>query len=61
MEENKKKNKKKTKNKNKERELEKKKREREHFLNEEEKDRKERGDKEIRTNVYGGKKNVWMK
>ena len=34
----------------------------EHFLNEEEKERKEGGDKEIRTNMYGGeKKNVWMK
>ena len=34
------------------------------FLNEGEKERKEGGDKEIRTNVYGGKNkqtNVWMK
>ena len=37
--------------KNRERELEKKK-ERKHFLNEGEKERKEGGDKEIRTNVY---------
>ena len=35
----------------------------EHFLNEGEKERKEGGDKEIRTNIYGGKKkkNLWMK
>ena len=32
------------------------KKERKHFLNEGEKERKEGGDKEIRTNVYGGKK-----
>ena len=33
------------------------------FLNEGEKERKEGGDKEIRTNMYGGKKikNVWIK
>ena len=48
-------------NKNRERELEKKKIKRMRalagtFLNEGEKERKERGDKEIRTNVYGGKK-----
>ena len=36
-------------------------REWEHFLNEGEKERKEGGDKEIRTNVYGGKKNIWIK
>ena len=33
-----------------------KKKERKHFLNEGEKERKEVGDKETRTNVYGGKK-----
>ena len=33
----------------------KKKKEWEHFLNEGEKERKDGGDKEIRTNVYGGK------
>ena len=31
------------------------------FLNEGEKERKEGGDKEIRTNVYGGEKKVSMK
>ena len=41
---------------NREWELEKKKREWENFLNEGEKERKEGGDKEIRTNVYGGEK-----
>ena len=45
----------KKKKKTKDRELEKKK-ERKHFLNEGEKERKEGGDKEIRTNVYGKKK-----
>ena len=33
-----------------------KKRERKHFLNEGEKERKEGGDKEIRKNVYGGRR-----
>ena len=53
--------------KNREWELEnKKKREWEHLLNEGEKERKEGGDKEIRTKIYGGGKktkqnNVWMK
>ena len=31
----------------------------EHFLNEREKERKDGGDKEIRTNVYGGKKKTY--
>ena len=46
-----------------ERELEKKEREWKHFFNKGEKERKEGGDKEIRTNMYGGKKikNVWIK
>ena len=42
--------------KNREQELETENREWEHFLNEGEKERKEGGDKEIRTNVYGGGK-----
>ena len=37
----------------------KKEREWEHFLNEGEKERKEGGDKEIRTNIYGGKKKTY--
>ena len=44
-----------SKKKTRDRELEKKK-ERKHFLNEGEKERKEGGDKEIKKNVYGGRK-----
>ena len=50
------KEKKKKRKENREQELEKDLREWEHFLNEGEKERKEGGDKEIRTNVFGGKK-----